>query len=110
MAEKFKMPDFKTYYQNAINSSLTSSGLLALCAIGLASLMLYTGHIGAGIILGGICLLLIYYFYRHYTRNHYKRLKALKETFPKNWQAFLDENKYYNNSVQKGFDSGRTEY
>jgi Mlc titration factor MtfA (ptsG expression regulator) len=51
--------------------------------------------------LGGICLSLIYYLYRHYTRNYNKRLAVLKVKFPESWQALLEENSlFYNNLLE----------
>ncbi|MFC5272330.1 zinc-dependent peptidase [Adhaeribacter terreus] len=98
MAGKSPSTEFKTHYQNAINSSLKTAGILAVGALGLAGMLVFYGKPVAAVVLGGICFLLIFIFHRHYTRNNYKRLNALKNPLPASWQTFLEENSlFYNN-------------
>ncbi len=95
MANRIKAADFKTYYQQSLNGSRKTASLAILIILIFTFSLGYFGKPGPAIFLGSICLGIIIYFYRHYTRNDIRRLALVDNPFPAAWQEMLEENSLF---------------
>ena len=84
--------DFKNYYQRLVNRSRNQSFWYAAGVVIFCGIIGFYSSLVPVIILGIVCLLLIFVLHRHYNKKYYRRLQLLEVDFPAHWQKLLENN------------------
>jgi Mlc titration factor MtfA (ptsG expression regulator) len=95
MSLKYNPADFKAHYEASLRSSIKFTMLACFLVLVFFGLIGFYSKPVPVMFLGAICIFLVLFLHRHYTKDSRLRLALLDQPFPATWQTFLEDNSLF---------------